>query len=52
VRHASIDASGNVTDVKVFTTGANIVVSISQGPDGALYYVDLDDNLIGRWEVV
>lgn len=52
VRHASIDASGSVTDVKVFTTGANIVVSISQGPDGALYYVDLDDNLIGRWEVV
>lgn len=52
VRHASIDANGNVTDVKTFTTGANVVVAISQGPDGALYYVDLDDSKIGRWEVV
>ncbi len=52
VRHASIDASGNVIDVSTFTTGANVVVAISQGPDGALYYVDLDDQVIGRWEVV
>ncbi|MEM9645267.1 MAG: PQQ-dependent sugar dehydrogenase, partial [Planctomycetota bacterium] len=52
VRHASLDANGNVTDVQTFTTGANVVVAISQGPDGALYYVDLDDGEIGRWELV
>ncbi|MFK8112025.1 MAG: DUF4347 domain-containing protein [Rubripirellula sp.] len=52
VRHASIDSLGNVTDVQTFATGANVVVGISQGPDGALYYVDLDDSVIGRWEIV
>ncbi|MBB3208041.1 glucose/arabinose dehydrogenase [Rhodopirellula rubra] len=52
VRHASIDASGNVVDVQTFVTGANVVVAISQGPDGALYYVDLDDGRVGRWELV
>lgn len=52
VRHASLDAQGNVIDVQTFTTGANVVVAISQGPDGALYYVDLDDSVIGRWEFV
>tara|TARA_R110002049_G_scaffold4601_5_gene32758 strand:+ start:1054389 stop:1058102 length:3714 start_codon:yes stop_codon:yes gene_type:complete len=52
VRHASLDADGNITDVSTFTTGANVVVAISQGPDGALYFVDLDSNLIGRWEIV
>jgi glucose/arabinose dehydrogenase len=52
VRHASLDASGNVTDVQTFVTGANVVVAISQGPDGALYYVDLDDSVIGRWQII
>ncbi|WP_235033213.1 DUF4347 domain-containing protein [Rubripirellula obstinata] len=52
VRHASINPDGSVGDVNVFTTGANVVVAISEGPDGALYYVDLDDSKIGRWELV
>lgn len=52
VRHASVDANGNVTDVNTFATGANVVVAISEGPDGALYYVDLDDGNVGRWELV
>jgi glucose/arabinose dehydrogenase len=52
VRHASIDASGNVTDVNVFATGANVVVQISEGPDGFLYFADLDDGTVGRWEIV
>ncbi len=52
VRHASLDANGNVTDVQVFATGAQVVVQIVQGPDGRLYYVDLDDGLIGRWNFV
>lgn len=52
VRHASLDPAGNVIDVQTFTTGAGVVVAISLGPDGALYYVDLDDSVIGRWEIV
>lgn len=52
VRHASLDASGTVIDVQTFTTGANVVVAMSQGPDGLLYYVDLDDGTIGRWEFI
>lgn len=52
VRHASINPDGSVGDVNVFATDANVVVAISQGPDGALYYVDLDSNKIGRWEIV
>ena len=52
VRHASLDSAGNITDVNVFTTGANVVVMITEGPDGHLYYVNLFSNLIGRWEVV
>ena len=52
VRHASLNPDGTVADVGVFTTGANVVVAISEGPDGALYYVDLDDSKIGRWELV
>lgn len=52
VRHASINLDGSVGDVNVFATDANVVVAISQGPDGVLYYVDLDSNKIGRWEIV
>ena len=49
VRNISLDANGNVTDTEIFTTGANIVVDIAEGPDDLLYYVDLDDGQIGRW---
>ena len=49
VRNVSLDASGNVTDIETFTTGAEIVVHIEEGPDGALYYTDLADGEIGRW---
>ena len=52
VRHASINPDGSVGEVGVFTTGANVVVAIAQGPDGLLYYVDLDDSKVGRWELV
>jgi hypothetical protein len=48
----SNDSQGNVTNTQTFTTDAQIVVPIEAGPDGALYYVDLDDGLIGRWELV
>ncbi|MEL6106236.1 MAG: DUF4347 domain-containing protein, partial [Planctomycetota bacterium] len=49
VRNISFDANGNVADVQTFTTGARVVVQIVQGPDGNLYYVDLDDGVVGRW---
>lgn len=52
VRYASLDDQGQVVDVNTFTTGANVVVAMREGPDGAMYYVDLNDNLIGRWEIV
>ncbi len=52
VRHASLNAAGQVTQIEVFATGAAYVVQIVQGPDGRLYYVDLDDGLIGRWSIV
>ena len=49
VRNVSFDANGNVTNVETFSTGAQIVVHIQQGPDGNLYYIDLNDNKVGRW---
>ena len=49
VRAVQLDANGQATTVGTFTTGANIVVSMVQGPDGNMYYVDLDDGVVGRW---
>ncbi len=49
VRNLNFDESGNITSVETFATGANIVVQIMEGPDGNLYYVDLDDGTVGRW---
>lgn len=49
VRNISFDASGNITTVQTFSTGARIVVRIQQGPDGNLYYIDLNDGQVGRW---
>jgi glucose/arabinose dehydrogenase len=49
VRNLSFDAAGNVTSVETFATNAQIVVQINMGPDGNLYFVDLDDGLVGRW---
>ena len=49
VYNVSFDDQGNVSSFDTFTTGANVVVQILEAPDGSLYYVDLDDGLIGRW---
>lgn len=49
VRAVQLDANGQATTVQTFTTGARIVVNMVQGPDGNMYYVDLDDGAIGRW---
>ncbi len=52
VRNISFDASGAIASVDTFTTGAQVVVQIATGPDGNLYFVDLDDGTIGRWVFV
>ena len=49
VRNVSFDEAGNITAIETFVTNAQYVVQISQAPDGSLYYVDLDDGLVGRW---
>ncbi|BAY12056.1 LamG-like jellyroll fold domain-containing protein [Calothrix sp. NIES-2098] len=49
VRNLSFDSAGNITSVETFATGAQIVVQINMGPDGNLYFVDLNDGLVGRW---
>ena len=49
VRNISFDGNGNVSNVETFTTGAQIVVHIQQAPDGNLYYIDLNDGIVGRW---
>ena len=50
VRNISFDGAGNIESVETFDTGAEIVVQMVEGPDGNLYYVDLDDGEVGRWE--
>jgi glucose/arabinose dehydrogenase len=52
VRNVSFDEFGNVSSIDTFTTGAQVVVQIVEGPDGSLYYVDLDSGLVGRWRFV
>jgi glucose/arabinose dehydrogenase len=52
VRNVSFDATGNISSVTTFTTGATNVVQIVQGRDGNLYFVDIDDGTIGRWVFV
>ena len=49
VRHLSYDEFGNPVGLEIFATGAQIVVQIKEGPDGSLYFVDLDDGRVGRW---
>ncbi|QEG23463.1 PQQ-dependent sugar dehydrogenase [Mariniblastus fucicola] len=49
VRAVQLDSNGQATTVQTFTTGARIVVNMVEGPDGNMYYVDLDDGEIGRW---
>lgn len=52
VRNISFNEDGTISTVETFATGANIVVQIKQGPDGNLYYVDLNDGTVGRWVFV
>jgi len=50
VRAYTLNSAGEVVGPpQTFTTGAQIVVKMVQGPDGNMYYADLDDGKIGRW---
>ncbi len=55
VRNVSFDANGDIANVSTFATGAQVVVQMKTGPDGYVYYVDLDGatgttgGLVGRW---
>ncbi|MDJ0897591.1 MAG: PQQ-dependent sugar dehydrogenase [Xenococcus sp. MO_188.B8] len=49
VRHVSFGEGGVIASVDTFATGMQNVVQITQGPDENLYFVDLDDGLVGRW---
>ena len=49
VSHANIDGSGNISGVEEFDRGNEFVVQMITGPDGNLYYVDLDNGTVGRW---
>ena len=50
VRNISLDEDGNITDVDEFVTGTEFVVQIVQGPDDNLYFVELFNGIVGRWE--
>ncbi len=52
IRNVRFNANGSVAQVQTFATGHRYVVQMVQGPDGNLYFVDLDDGLVGRWTFV
>ena len=51
VSHGNIDSAGNISGVEEFARDARFVVQMRTGPDGDLYYVDLDDGLVGKLDV-
>jgi glucose/arabinose dehydrogenase len=52
VKHANIDANGQLYGSQVFVTGAQYVVDMQQGVDGSLYYVNLVEGTVGKWVIV
>ena len=52
VRYFRTDAQGQLTDNQVFTTNAQFIVDIQQGPDGSIYFANLLSGEIGRWQFV
>jgi hypothetical protein len=52
VRHVDVAADGTLSGATVFTTGAQFVVDMQQGPDGSLYYVNLVEGTVGKWQIV
>ncbi|MGB7325301.1 MAG: DUF4347 domain-containing protein [Rubripirellula sp.] len=52
IRHANVGPDGQLSGVEVFTTGANFIVDIQQGVDGSLYYANLVEGTVGKWQIV
>ena len=52
LRNLSFNDDGTVASSQTFATGTQYYVQMRQGPDGNLYWVDLVDGLVGRWEFV
>lgn len=52
IRNMRFNADGSIAEVQTFATGHQYVVQMVQGPDGNLYFVDLDNGLVGRWTFV
>ena len=48
IRRLLFDASGNLTGNQLFATGVNGLVTIEQGPDGLLYYIDFPAGQVKR----
>ena len=48
IRRMTLDSNGNVVSVQNFATGLNGIVTLEQGPDGALYYISLPTGQIRR----
>ncbi len=49
IHNVRFNASGSIAEVGTFATGHSYVIQMVCGPDGNLYFVDLDDNTVGRW---
>lgn len=52
VRNIRFNANGSIAEVQTFATGQRYIVQMVQGPDENLYFVDIDDGLVGRWTFV
>ena len=52
VAHATIGANGEPFGGQSFVFGAEFVVDIQQGPDTSLYYVNLLEGTVGKWQRV
>lgn len=49
IHNVRLNADGTVAETGTFATGHHYVIQMVCGPDGNLYFVDLDDNTVGRW---
>ena len=48
IKRAVFDANRNFLRIEPFATNTGFIVSLEQGPDGALYYIELDTGKIKR----
>lgn len=51
IRALQFDGAGNVTQELLLSDGVDVVVEMTMGPDGYMYYVDLVAGVVGRFEL-